>query len=283
MKSSQAISISAFLTIVLIALSGVLAGCELNIPGRATETLIAIPTIITTQLPQATSPVSAPTSQGNIIETLTANLSDIIGEVYALQPNQPNFEKAKDYMVINSGGQIRTLENSKVRLDISDGNIVRLGPSTIFTLQGEESTAEGLFTRLKIEAGELWIILKGGSLNVETPSGVASVRGSYMSVSVDPQSGTVKITCLEGTCSIKNDGGTVTLVAGETAQVVNSTTPPTTGRMSEADVKKWLEMNPEATVIVLAHSATVDTLPTETSTSELPGGTIPQETSTPIQ
>ncbi len=101
------------------------------------------------------------------------------------------------------------------RIDLSSGTILRLAPASLFTLVSNEEVEGGLATKLKLELGRIYIILSGGSVDVETPSGVASVLGSYMMVEIDPFTQDVTITCLEGDCSAGgidfSDGQKVTL------------------------------------------------------------------------
>jgi LysM repeat protein len=116
----------------------------------------------------------------------------------------------------------------------------------MFTLQMIESRPDGLFTRLRLSAGELWIILTEGELNVETPSGLAAVRGSFMHVTVEPATGAAMTDCLEGDCAFNNNGGAVPLVAGQNAFASDANTSPQRGRMNAADVARWTSVNPEA-------------------------------------
>jgi hypothetical protein len=94
------------------------------------------------------------------------------------------------------------------------------------------------------------VILGGGSAEVDTPSGLATVRGSYLSVSVNPDTGEVYVTCLEGNCGLSNAAGSVELVAGQTAVITNADLPPNVGEMTVEDIQQWLDFNPEATLVV---------------------------------
>jgi hypothetical protein len=73
-------------------------------------------------------------------------------------------------------------DDGRVRLDLSSGTIIRVAPSSLFTLTSNNEGDGGLLTKIKMEVGKIFIILNGGRADVETPSGVASVRGSYMKV-----------------------------------------------------------------------------------------------------
>jgi LysM repeat protein len=93
-------------------------------------------------------------------------------------------------------------------------------------------------------------------------------------VVVSPETGETLITCLEGTCTLGNEGGTVTLTAGQTARILNANTPPETGQMDDQDVQRWLEANPEATLVVVPLTDTPEGEPDEpTATPESPTAT----------
>lgn len=183
---------------------------------------------------------------------LSARLSELSGKVDAKLPDEDVFTPATVNTVLGVNGQVQTGDDGRVRLDLSSGTIIRVAPSTLFTLISNEEVSGGLATKLKLELGKIFIILKGGNAEVETPSGVASVRGSYMKVEVDPETGDVYVTCLEGTCTASNPAGTITFGAGE--RVILYRRDPVTGNwiapnaepMTPEEFREWLDNNPEA-------------------------------------
>ena len=101
------------------------------------------------------------------------------------------------------------------------------------------------------------MILSGGSLEVETPSGVASVLGSYLKVEFDPEGETLELTCLEGDCTaVTLDDHTINFTDGQKVVIRRD---PNTGKwvveegpMNSGDFNEWLENNPEALALVQA-------------------------------
>jgi len=181
---------------------------------------------------------------------LNATLSEIVGNVGVRNTVQENYNPVDNGYILKMVQQLQTQEQSKVRLDLSTGSIVRLGQSTIFSLaQSQAGNSTGL-SLLTIELGKMWIVLKGGSIDVKTPSGLASVRGSYMSVWVEPSTNIITEMCLEGHCSFQNNAGTVELTS---AQKIISTDPnilPVVQPMDMADIQSWLDNCPEAADII---------------------------------
>jgi hypothetical protein len=140
-------------------------------------------------------------------------LSEAVNIVEGREAESGTYAPVNVGFVLHVGGQLQTGQDSRARLDLSDGAILRLAANSAFTLQDvqPEPEADDLVTRLQLQAGKLWVSLTGGTLEVETPVGVASVRGSY-AVFVyapgdpnDPDDDLLLIDCLEGICSGQND------------------------------------------------------------------------------
>jgi hypothetical protein len=157
------------------------------------------------------------------------------------------FAPATSGFVIQQGGALQTGENGRARLDLTpDGTILRVAPNSAFTLP-QISEEEGKpKTTLNLFFGKIFVLLNGGSLDVQTPSGVASVRGSLLSVSYDPQTNRYQAACLEGHCSLQNENGEeVELEEGESAYVdENGQVIPMNG-IDRDEVQEWIEQVPE--------------------------------------
>lgn len=198
---------------------------------------------------------------------LSAALSEIQGTVGVKPPESADFRPATGDTVLTERGQVKTGGDGRVRLDLSDGAIFRMAPMSLFELVSNQSTDQGLVTRLSLELGRLFIVLKGGSLDVETPSGVASVRGSYMMVEVDSKTLDVLVTCLEGHCEASNPAGKVQFGTGQKSLLLHR--DPTSGQysapkvepMTDEDYQKWLEGSPEARTLAQQGLASLPSIP----------------------
>lgn len=183
---------------------------------------------------------------------LSAALSELSGRVDSKQAGQDTFSPASPDTVLEVNGQVQTGDDGRVRLDLSSGTIIRIAPSSLFTLIANDEVEGGLATKIKLDLGKLFIILNGGQADVETPSGVASVRGSYMKVEVDPETLDIYITCLEGNCSASNPAGTVNFSDGQKVilfrrdPVSGNWTAPFVEPMTPQEFQEWLDNNPEA-------------------------------------
>lgn len=190
-------------------------------------------------------------------QPLIATLSEVSGQVVVKLTSSDPDVQAQNGQEIKIGGVVNTGPDGRLRLDMSNETIIRVAENSTFVLLDMRNTDTGSLIKLRMSFGRVWLILKGGSAEVDTPAGVASVRGSYMSVFYNPN-GEVEVTCLEGSCVLQTPTGEVQMVAGQTAVVQNFDLPPVQGVMNDTQVQEWLQVNPEATVIILAVTATVN-------------------------
>jgi hypothetical protein len=85
---------------------------------------------------------------------------------------------------------------------------------------------------------------------VDTPRGIASVRGSYMSVWVQKSTNDIIVCCLEGSCTFKNSGGLVNLTTGQKIVSSDTNIKPAVQPMDQGDMQDWQENSPESIAIV---------------------------------
>lgn len=176
-----------------------------------------------------------------------AVLSEFENEVVARESAEGEYIPAEVGFVIQTGGGLQTGANGRARMDLNpEGTIVRVAPNSAFTLP--EVTNDGGEPKTSVELffGKIFILLNGGSLDVQTPSGVASVRGSLLSVSFNPATGRVQAACLEGHCALINQSGeTVELEEGESGYVDESGGIVELDGIDRDEVLEWLEEAPE--------------------------------------
>jgi hypothetical protein len=213
----------------------------------------------------------------------TAQLSELRNAVTIRDTNAAEWGTASVGQVFGVSGGVRTGAESRARVDTSEGSIVRIAANTEFELLEFPPDTHNPITRLKLEAGQVWVIvtrgLADGRFEIETPTGIATVRGSLMSVTQAPSAGPLLITCLEGACRLRNPTGSfVDLVAGQQSTITapgQDPAPP--APMTTAQFNDWLQEVPEAlaaaTAFLSAGTATPPPTPTSPgpASSTLPG------------
>ncbi len=151
---------------------------------------------------------------------------------------------------LHSGDVIRTGKNSQASLIFTDDkSLVKLRPESHLIIKGKrekKNVKKTLFMRL----GTLWAkVTKGNLFRVETPSGVAAVKGTEFEVSIDA-GGTMIVTCFEGIVELFNRHGKIELTANMRGELTPDKAPEPkewAGRDDEIRIKfekdgevKWL-------------------------------------------
>ncbi len=175
----------------------------------------------------------------------TATFTSLENDVQARSSDLGTFSVAAIGQVLEIGGEVKTGESGKALLSIQpEDTSVYIGPNTEFTLTALDQSAENPFSSLSLDHGNLWIVLNGGSLDVETPVGVASVRGSLMGVGFND--GLTTVTCLEGHCDLTTDGGNDNLTGGQACDLDLQDPACQKRELTEQEQQTWEENVPGA-------------------------------------
>jgi hypothetical protein len=178
-------------------------------------------------------------------------VGEIVQDVQARNPTDTGFNAAQEGLKLNVGGQIKTGAVSQARLDLSDGTIVRIAADSSFLLQELSPAGANWVTRVQLELGKVWVSLSGGTLEVETPVGVASVRGSFAGFAFDPVTGTLFIQCLEGSCSATNANGQIDLGNFQGSSLTQAG-PGKVIILTGQDLQDFMRNNPEVGNAIVA-------------------------------
>ena len=207
-------------------------------------------------------------------EPLTAALSELVNSVEVKAAAQVGFAPAVDGDTVEVGDQVRTGAQSSAKITLSDGTIVRVGADASFVLQEMVPSDENFVTRLKLEVGELWVSLVGGAMEVETPVGVAAVRGSYAGFAFDPVTGTLYIKCLEGSCDATNENGEIQLGNFQGTTLTEAGPGPVL-ILTGQDLEDFMNANPDVANAIVA---TLTAAPPATATPVLTDTIAPTRT-----
>ncbi|MQC24545.1 MAG: hypothetical protein DWG81_01185, partial [Chloroflexi bacterium] len=181
-----------------------------------------------------------------------ARITDLVADVRARNASFRAMAPAVPGIVISVGGMVQTGVASRTKVTLSDGAIIRLDENSSFELaeMALDSGYEPL-TKLKLLGGRVWAQINGGSLEIETASSLATVRGSKMGVGIS-ETGDVVVTNLEGAVKLQVGGVAVDVGRGEQALIPQGGGAPVVGPMDQAQLEAWVANNPEAISNVLA-------------------------------
>lgn len=182
-------------------------------------------------------------------------LSEIQNEVFWQPEEQPDWQIATLDLPLATGYRVSTGAQGRAAVTFSEGTLARLTPNTLFVLHNLAGTTAEPQTLLELLTGELFILLDGvtgaGSFEVETISGTASVRGTWLGVRLNSL-GQLFATCLEGMCNLANSAGTVQFTSGEQAQILTAESPPAPpAPMESYQLNAWFQNVPGAVNIAV--------------------------------
>ena len=163
--------------------------------------------------------------------------------------------------------------------------IARTKPNTIWRL-GQFAVDRD--TVIELDQGKIFVFDEGfredrPTVDVVTPAGIASARGTWMSVAFDPDTGVADIQCFRGICELANDRGSVVLTDEQKSTMTAQSAPIEPQAMGEPDLLEFTQL-PEAEsgeVAIPAPRVPALSQASTRSTTPLPTPT-PSDTPTPL-
>jgi len=231
----------------------------------------------------ATSSVAVPTATPG----RAARIGEIVKIVQARASAAEEFAQAVLGRVLAVGGQVRTLDESKARVDFSEGTIVRLAENTLLTVAELPASAGEPRARFQFDSGKVWVALFGGLIELETPVGTAAIRGSFSVVEFrpgllsDPNDDVLIVDCVEGACRAQS--AQVDEQLGNLERVVLRVgRPPERSLLTSDDVLDFIRNNPEVGSALAATLAAAPVTPTllPTATATFSSTPTPSPTAT---
>ncbi len=215
-----------YLAMALILLA--LAGCQ----PEATPTALALPP---TNTAAAASPTpAAPTATLPPTPTPTplppqAKVLEVLNLVQAHDIPGVDWAPARVDMPLYSGGEVWAKEESSSLLSLlTDANLMRVAPNTIFSLSQPQETS----LTIHLQEGQIWLnvndLPEGGEMEVETPTAVAAIRGTKLSVRVFPD-GTTIIDSYSGQVEVTSKTGAPAVIVGYDKSLKEGGPPTTVG------------------------------------------------------
>jgi hypothetical protein len=122
---------------------------------------------------------------------------------------------------------------------IDDGSILRINPGTrVHLTTGDERGA--VVRTLELEFGEVWARVNrrpGAEFRIQTPAGVAAVKGTEFLVRVDSAGGATVVT-LEGVVEFFNPAGRTDVGAGQQASAGSASDAPEARAASPEELRR---------------------------------------------
>src|SRR3990172_6468616 len=191
--------------------------------GGATRRILSAALSLTLAVLTACEPAVPPLAR-------TATVREVINLVSARAAGEGEFTPVNDGYIFASGGQIQTGIDSRAKLVLNDGIIIRLAPVTRLTNDSPQAQ-----WKFKLENGKVWLSLFGGALILETRLGSVTVFGNSVEFEYQPgdpadlADDVFIIQCLQGSCRFQNERADLQL--NDLEQIVITNTGDTVNRL----------------------------------------------------
>ena len=183
-----------------------------------------------------------------LLSSLCAN--DIVGAIASLKGDVKIREtKSSKYIsaykgqMLKSGNWIRTGNGVFLSIIFLDGTNVKIHQKTEVEIKSSRLTAKELKTNMYIAEGEALSNVNkqgNGSFKIETPTAVASVKGTEFGVSYDFNNSSTILKVISGEVEFGNDDiGTILASAMEGSEINKDTKEASKYKITEEDLPKW--------------------------------------------
>jgi hypothetical protein len=166
-----------------------------------------------------------------LADSLAANDKDVAlvlktaGDVELNAPGRTTWVKARRGHRLHSGIKVKTGDDALAALVFTDDkSLLRVRENSNITIQGKREET-GIVKTLSLTFGQIWakVTKQNVSMRVETPSGVATVKGTEFNALF--VNGVFVIYCQEGLMELVNQFGTLLLGANEMARLLQDAPP----------------------------------------------------------
>jgi hypothetical protein len=178
-------------------------------------------------------------------------LSHVTGAVQMSENAAGNPTPAAADQPIVPGSSIQTGQGGSATLELEDGTRVKLEENTSMDVVQLAGTPEVPVSKFRLNGGQAYAFHQGAfpegaSFDIETPAGTASIQHSMMSVSFDKDTGKIRLTCLEGDCSLNRGEQSLNLTGGQAVDITGlagAFDQSFVRNMTQAEVQGWIDAN----------------------------------------
>lgn len=140
------------------------------------------------------------------------NKVEINSAGHAISAGDRDFVEAYIGLRLQAGDGVRTFQDSEARVDISIDDTVRFMRTTPNTLWRVGKFVANDGAVIELDGGRILVFDEETPdgrppLQIITPAGTATARGTWMSIEVNPESGETVVQCFRGSCELANDQG----------------------------------------------------------------------------
>lgn len=167
-----------------------------------------------------------------------AALREVKGIVKLVRAESKSNSLANPGALLYPGDELNTGGGAYAAVLFVDGSLVKLQENSSVTLQAERTESGALDTRMKLPLGKIWakVTRRDSKFEVETPSSVASVKGTELAVWVAGD-GTSTLFVFMGIVEFSNPLGKVTVRQNQKSEARPEEAPAPPKKMTSKEQK----------------------------------------------
>jgi hypothetical protein len=157
---------------------------------------------------------------------------------------------AADQAVV-PGARLQTGADGHATLALEDGTRVELEANTSLDVTKLEGTPEVPVSHFTLNNGSAYVFHQGAlpagaAFDITTPAGTGSIQHSMMSIAFDKETGKIRLTCLEGACSLNRGDQSLNLNGGQAVDISglgDKFDQSFVRNMSQEEIQAWINAN----------------------------------------
>ena len=172
---------------------------------------------------------------------VVAAINKVKGDVKIRPGTSRKYESAYKGQMIRDGDWVKTDYGVFLGIVFLDGSKIKIHENTEIEIKSSRITAKELKTKMFLAEGETYgdISKQGkGTFQIETPTAVASIKGTELDVNFDFNEEITTLTVVDGLVEFGNELGMITAGAMEAAQATESQAAEVY-EIQESDLPTW--------------------------------------------
>ncbi len=166
------------------------------------------------------------------------SLLTAVGTIEVAPAGTSNFVPGHPGQVLHTGDQVRSGQNSRATIRLSDLSVVRLYELTAMTIRPPARAKQNAIIEVKSGAAYFFNRDKPNETQFETPSSSGAIRGTEYALSVDDR-GRTELALLNGQVALTNSYGSIQLESGEQAVVEKGQAPQKSPLLNAVNIIQW--------------------------------------------
>lgn len=174
-----------------------------------------------------------------------AALKEVVGVAKIHRADTKQNTSANVGTILYNGDRLNTGDRAAVALLFIDGSMLKIKENSEVTINAERKKDNQLDTKVDMPLGEVWakVTRRDSKFDIETPSSVASVKGTEFSVSVDEE-GISNLFVFEGIVEFQNELGKVQVKRNQKSTITPNQAPEEPKKMTKKDRQQTQETGP---------------------------------------